>query len=382
MTLTLLGAIALAVVLIVAVRLLVTAENPDDGRAQFGRPLLVGAIVGLTFMPAQAAMQAQLRSQDENLQRRVAEDAERRELLLQLTLRRDLPGIDLRAEDLSGTYMYGKNLAGANLQSADLRGANLNYADLRSANLTRTHFDGADLYGARFEGAVLDHTSFSGADLRQARFSGQNWPGEPDVDRSLEIPDAAFRADAAAGPPADFSKALLDHATFEQVDLSHASFAGAQLSGAKFTDSILHGADFSRTDPAPTFLYRTDLCRASYREAVFGFVYYDNVSLRNADLEGAHLGGGFYRVDFRGADTTNIQAPPAGANQERLEEELHGGSVVETRGAPELSPDLARRLGAVARRPVPRDRCGYVIFRNRLRPQAFALPERKHFGGS
>lgn len=63
MTLTLIGAVALTLVLVAAVRLLVTAKSPDDSQTQFGRPLLVGAIVGLTFMPAQPAIQVELRSQ-------------------------------------------------------------------------------------------------------------------------------------------------------------------------------------------------------------------------------------------------------------------------------------------------------------------------------
>lgn len=373
MTLTLIGAVALTLVLVVAVRLLVTAKSPDDSRAQFGRPLLVGAIVGLTFMPAQAAIQAELRSQDENLQERVAADAERRELLLQLTLRRELPGIDLRGEDLSGVYMYRKNLSGANLRGANLRNANLAYVDLRNADLSHARFAGANLTGARFEGATLKRTSFVGADLRRAKFSMYRWPVDPDIDLLLEEPRVVFRAEAAAGPPADFSKAVLHYATFEKVDLSHARFVGADLTQAKFTDAILHGADFDRTNQAPDFLSRVDLCRASFRGAHVDYGYYDEVSLRNADLEGARMEGDFSEVDFRGANTAGLQAVLP-------EEALYGWGVVQTRGAPELSPALAAALGAVSRRPVPADECHMVFFRNQLRPLASELPNRRFFG--
>lgn len=380
MTLTLIGAVALTLVLVVAVRLLVTAESPDDSRAQFGRPLLVGAIVGLTFMPAQAAIQAELRSQDENLQERVAADAERRELLLQLTLRSELPGIDLRSEDLSGVYMYGKNLSGANLQEVDLRNANLAYVDLRSADLTRARLAGANLTGARFEGAILERTSFVGADLQRAKFGMHEWTGDPDVDLLLkESYPEVLQAQLAAGPPADFSKALLQGATFKRVDLSHARFVEAELTGTKFTDAVLQGADFDRAT-APTFLHRVDLCRASLRGANIGYAYYDKVSLRNADLEDAQMEGGFFDVDFRGANTAGLQATPPDPSTEDPEQALDGWGVVQTRGAPELNPALAADLRAVSRRPVPPDECHMVLFRNRLRPLASELPDRPFFG--
>lgn len=381
MTLTLIGAVALALVLAVAVRLLVTAESPDDSRAQFGRPLLVGAIVGLTFMPAQAAIQAELRSQDEDLQERAAADAERRELFMQLTLRSELPGIDLHGQDLSGVYMYGKGLSGANLRGVDLRNANLAYVDLRSADLTRARFAGANLTGARFERAILERTSFVGANLRRAKFGMHEWRGDPVIDVLLEEPDKVFLAEAAAGPPADFSEALLHNATFEKVDLSHARFVKADLTGAKFTDAILHGADFDRTNAAPDFLSRVDLCRASFRGANIDYAYYDNVSLRNVDLEGARMEGGFFEVDFRGANTDGLQAPPPNPITGDHEEALDGWGVVQTRGAPELSPALAADLRAVGRRPVPPDECHLVSSRNRLLPLASELPDRR-FSGS
>jgi uncharacterized protein YjbI with pentapeptide repeats len=368
------GAIALGVVLVVAVVLLRSADNHDAPRAQFGRPLLVGAVVGLAFVPVQAATQVELRRSDRERQREDAAESARRELLLQITLRNELRGIDLQGVKLTGKYLYGKDLAGANLRDADLREANLSYADLRSADLTGTRLDDAMLVGVKFDGATLSDTSFVGADLRSAVFRRHEWRGDPDVDLFVKTLHAQFEKQHRGPPPADFSRADLTRATFESSDLSGARFAGAKLLGTKFDDMILEAADFSGAEMT-TLMDRVDLCKASFAGAAFDQVAFSDVSYRFADMRDLRFNaGGVVDGDFRGATLEGLQLPaglPAPSRGDAaLDDPINGIGSVYTRGASELPTDLSKRLRARPADPAPAGQCSWRIAHNRLRPRA------------
>jgi uncharacterized protein YjbI with pentapeptide repeats len=98
--------------------------------------------------------------------------AEKRRLIVELGVRKNLSGIDLRQRDVSGAALRGRRLSrallnGANMQSTDLSGANL-----RAATLYRTRLGGATLRNADVRGATLTLARLQGADLRGADLRG------------------------------------------------------------------------------------------------------------------------------------------------------------------------------------------------------------------
>ena len=366
--------------LVVAVAFLVTAEHHDAARAQFGRPLLVGAIVGLGFTPIQAATQSELRRQSDRRQHIDALETVHRQLLLQITLQHDLPGIDLHGQRLPGAYLVGKNLAGANLRGADLRRANLAHADLRRADLTQTRFDGANLYAARLGRAKLEGTSFVGSDLRHARFDVHNWRGGTHWGASIhKEPNEVFRAPKRVWrqgrgemPPANFSNANLAFARILRSDLSFSSFERAKLDRTVFSNVILEGADFTRTTLKNSFFFHLDLCRASFRWARFAGSSFSDVNLHFADLRAAEIiNGGFSNIDVRGALTSGLRRIPHSVSVGGMRmDDLTAQGVRVTAATPELSPRLAPWFGVVPAARADALQCSWGLSGNRVKPFA------------
>lgn len=380
----LLGAIIPILVLITAIVLLRTGDQGEAPRAQIGRPLLVGGILGLAFIPTQLATQSELRDQSARLQHADARLANHRDLLLQLSLRTDLRGIDLRGQDLAGSYLIAKDLAGANLRGANLAHADLAHADLRGADLTRTRLNGATLTGARFDRAKLADTSFVGADLRHARFRTIDWRGGTHPGPLLFAPEpnrifvASRRAtrQRRASVSADFSGANLAFASFARSDLSFARFERASLRVTTFNDVILQDADFKHALMIVIF-NRVDLCRSSLNSSSILDAAFIDVNLRLADLRGLSImSAGFSDVDFRGARAKGLRhgpVPGLGVPQ-RIGPLVGFDRVVLSVNAPELPLDISRSLGASRRKAMRRRECSWGLFGNRLEPLAAHAP--------
>ncbi len=373
-----------ALVLVAATILLATADPGDADRAQFGRSLLIGGILGLTFIPVQWAVQNELRRQGELSQRAEEAAASHRDLLLQLSLRNNLRDIDLHGQELAGSYLISKDLAGANLRGTDLSRADLEHADLRGADLTGTRLDGATLTGARFDRARLGNTSFAGADLRHARFEANDWRGgihpgpllfAPEPNRIFVTSKGALRT-RRAGESEDFSNANLSFATLTRADLSFANFEGANLRAAEFDDVILEGADFAHTT-LMSFFNRVDLCNASLRDALVLSAAFFDVNLRFADLRGTKIvSAGLSHVDLRGARAIGFRqvTDPRVKLPPDLPHIGGYGNVVITRNAPELPPTIARVVGAREDRRLRVRECTWGLFGNRLEPLAPHVP--------
>jgi len=374
--LLIIGASALVAVLLVAVTLLLTADGPDSGRAQFGRPLLVGAIVGLAFVPVQVATQNELRRDSERREHENAEAAERRDLLMQISLRNKLPGIDLRDRDLRGVYLFNKDLAGANLSGADLRRANLAYADLRSADLTGARFDRANMYSAQLEGATLSRTSFRGANLRSARFGRHGWRGGKDSGFFYTTLASAY---ARLPVTADFTDADLLQAAFERADLTKADFTSASLVGTRFDSVILEAARFDEIE-GPMLADHVDFCRASFSSAKLEHSVLSDVNLRTADFSGADLKGmSLWDADARNADFGEGPATPPPTAEDGDVEVGPNSDVKVTADAPEIPDEVVRALDLTVT-PAPQiadDRCMWLVDDDLLRPLALDLPTPK-----
>jgi hypothetical protein len=93
-----------------------------------------------------------------------------------LGIRSNLSGADLRRADLRKASLFRAYLSGANLRKAILREANLrkailSWADLSGADLSGMDLSGAQLEGTNLSGANLEGTNLRGANLRRADLS-------------------------------------------------------------------------------------------------------------------------------------------------------------------------------------------------------------------
>ena len=94
--------------------------------------------------------------------------AEKRQLVLELGVQRDLTAIDLRRRDVSGAALRGRNLPRALLNAANLQGSDLSEANLRGAVMIRSRLNGATLKKSDLRGADLSFAQLQGADIRGA----------------------------------------------------------------------------------------------------------------------------------------------------------------------------------------------------------------------
>lgn len=93
--------------------------RPDDENPKlhgFGQPLIVGAVVGIAFASVQLGTQLEIGASDRRAAKRDAATArnstrqmelaiQRQQLLLEISLRQNLEGIDLHGQDLRGLYL-------------------------------------------------------------------------------------------------------------------------------------------------------------------------------------------------------------------------------------------------------------------------------------
>lgn len=156
-----------------------TLWTPDlrkaEDREKVGLALLAASLFFGTgsFM----ALQGEQVTEQAGLERREAERgfelaAEKRRLIVELGVRKDLSGIDLRRRDMAGAALRGRRLSRALLNGANMQGTDLSGARLRSTALVRTRLGGATLRNADLRGADLTFARLQGADLRGADLRG------------------------------------------------------------------------------------------------------------------------------------------------------------------------------------------------------------------
>lgn len=295
------GVALLLVVLGVGVWLVL--PRPDDENLKlhgFGQPLIVGAVVGIAFASVQ---QLEIRASDRRAAKRDAATArnstrqmelatQRQQLVLEISLRQNLEGIDLHGQDLRGLYLEGKNLSDANLAGAHLTGAVLDHAVLDRANLQNADFTRASMVGTGIIDPVDTGANFSHADLTAA---------------TIRQP---FEAVSAGGAP-----------IFDDAILTGAKLLG-EYGGASFRDAILmqtaiqRGSDFVAADFTGASLVdvtgRPDnMCGTTFESARFvgDFPW----TLVESDLRGARVltGSHFIDADLRGANLHGLQIGPS-----------------------------------------------------------------------
>jgi uncharacterized protein YjbI with pentapeptide repeats len=301
------GSALLTVVLLIGLWLSWPRTPPREKYEQLGRPLLVSAIIGLAFLPLQFAVQRELKLSDQLAADQQKHDDARRTLLLQLTLRTNLKGIDLSHHNLRRLYLRSKDLREALLEHTDLSEAILAHADLRSVDAYRAKFDHADLTGADFKHAVLLEASFKHAGLRGADFSRRTDP--INLDPLIQ---------------ADFSHAILDNANLSFATAEE----GSRFVGASFYDTNLNSSNFIDVDLRNAVLFNIRasyafFCHADLRGATIAGAA--KASMHGAQFTAANLryarfetGTDFTGANFRGADlrgsriVTDVTPPASG----------------------------------------------------------------------
>jgi hypothetical protein len=146
-----------------------------DRSSELGTALIGGGIVALAVLV---------------LERSLTKEANRRDLLLQLGLGRDMRGIDLSGRNLSGFHLPTKDFSHAVFRRASLRGSNLSgahldFADLREVDLRGTKLDKTGLAPSKTlvpsnslaPGAIFPDASCQGWRVEGVMYdSATKWP--------------------------------------------------------------------------------------------------------------------------------------------------------------------------------------------------------------
>lgn len=162
----------------------------------------------------------------------------------------DAAGLSLKRAFAKGATLTDANLSGVTLVRCLFLSVNARGVDLSRATLTQTSFARSDLKGARLVEARGDRTVWLGATLSDADFSRATLPNahfnEAQASRAnfgrANLKEA--RCYRASLEYADLTQANLFSADFTKCALSHAKFTGANLYDAKFRDAAGAGCDF------------------------------------------------------------------------------------------------------------------------------------------
>lgn len=261
------------------------AADASQARMNLGTGLLVGILVSGTIAVTQLAAQRETNEREDRATHAADARAERESVRLTVSLRRDLPGIDLDDRDLRGLYLRGKNLRGASLRRTNLDGVDLMRADLSGD---------ARLDGARIRRANLSLTNLEGVHLKAARVSSTDFGGA-----DLSFADArglvAVRVNLEG---ATLEQALLAGARFDHAVLARARMVSAQLPRASLVGTTLVAATLRGAELVKADFTRADLRRADLRDAIL-----DQADLRGADLRAARLAGATFREALIDANT-------------------------------------------------------------------------------
>jgi len=164
---------------------------------------------------------------------------------------------------------------------------------------------GVDWAGCRTRNLLL-----SGNDLRQGKFRQTDFAAS---DMRMTKADAAdftkavlIRAvfDQASAREAIFDRAIGYRASFQYVDLSDAVFRKSELTRVNFTGSTLTGADFLKSDAG-----RITLDRALMGNNDFSYSNIARADFRKAVIKGVIVvtGAFSFQARFEGVDLTNFQ---------------------------------------------------------------------------
>lgn len=191
----------------------------------------------------------------------------------------------LRHADLSGAFFLEHNLEGVDLTGAIGVGVSFEEANLSKAILSKSDFrdamfrnsdlngitvDGADFRGSIFPGTRLLNVDFGAADTRNANFHSSL------VNCATRLPDKVNYAAMGVIPVESICEGVPQNRKFTDVvwhgidlsglDLSGADFSGSRLQQISFRDANLEGASFRKT---------------------FGERFYSGADLTNADFSDA-----------------------------------------------------------------------------------------------
>jgi uncharacterized protein YjbI with pentapeptide repeats len=200
------------------------SRQKASSRTDLGVALMAGAVIAFAVLGVQVLVDDRVRSFAAERE----EEAEHRNLELQLALSNDLTGIRLDGQEFDGLHLYGKPL-----KSASLVGTTLTRSVLSDADLTEAALDGADLSGTVAIGAKLGKALMNDARLPNAILRGADLTGA-ELERANLI-------------GVDLVGAILKDARLVDADLR-----GAYLSSANLTNANLSGADLSTAEVDPT----------------------------------------------------------------------------------------------------------------------------------
>ena len=159
----------------------------------------------------------------------------------------------------------------------DFRGADLSGVDLFTARLSRANFSKADLAGARFDDADLVGVEFSHANLVEARLSDADSRGG----RFNHAHMCGAQLPGANLAKSDLSNVRLENARVSEANLSHAILYNANLAGIYLQNSDLSEAKLQDANLTGASLYKANLEGAKLSNAI----------LAGADLSGSNLLG-------------------------------------------------------------------------------------------
>ena len=181
-----------------------------------------------------------------------------------------------RHSNFSSSNLEGANFARAKLFQADFCRANVKGANFSEAELASADFGGASAAGINMEKADLtnlragEKADFTGGKFREAKAPKSIWEGSI-CDR------ADFSRAVLVG--ALFEDASVKDARFDRADLTKASFEDASAQRAVMTNANLLRASFDRANLTEARLDGSNLYEAAFWETIFG----------NTTAEGANL---------------------------------------------------------------------------------------------
>lgn len=251
----------------------------------------------------------------------------------------DLSGLDLSGADFSGAWLEGVNLQGAKLDGtcfayavlahanlegvtgskAEFTGANLGKSNLKTARLTdcdftKTIFADTSMAETDFRNSRLDQVNLMGATFGRADWRGIKASGfmlrkadfKDVVLHNAELLQPAFIECKLGGT--DFSRALLDRATFVTCEAEGVRFLQTRMKGTVFAEKCkLSKADFSQADLSGSNLRAGAFPGAVLRGARLDQADLSDADLSKADLTGASARGALaIRTNFRGAKLAEV----------------------------------------------------------------------------
>ena len=200
----------------------------------------------------------------------------------------DNPPGYLVSANFSNTTLIGVNFSGVNLRNANFSGAQIQAnqdgvrTDFTNAVLEGTRFTGANLSGADLQFARLKETDFTCATLLDAKFG----------------PFVTFEGDTDHRTKFNYSKVGIarsaDSYLFPLDRMSASKTQSSFWSKTDFTCTSFEGMNTTNFRPAGR-----SMIGAILRGAVLdGFEFYDQVTSRGVNLDGADLSG----ISLQGAD--------------------------------------------------------------------------------